>query len=79
MTTTIQKWGNSLALRIPKSVANQLEVAEGDLLQMTVQGHALTLRPEPPHYDLDQLLAGITSRNTHSATEWSEPVGREVW
>ena len=50
MTAAIQKWGNSLALRIPSAVARQMQVQNGDAVEMSVESGALTIRAARPKY-----------------------------
>ena len=78
MTATIQKWGNSLALRIPRAVAKQIHVQEGDPVTLRVSAAGLTVKPAPKRLSLDALLAQVTPENLHPATEWGADVGREV-
>jgi antitoxin MazE len=78
MTATIQKWGNSLALRIPQAVAKQIRVQEGDAVTLRVSKAGLTVRAAPKHPSLNELLAQVTPENRHPATGWGADVGREV-
>ena len=57
MTTTIQKWGDSLALRIPQAVAKQIHVQEGNAVVLRVGASGLTVKPVPKDPSLDDLLA----------------------
>ena len=80
MTTKVQKWGNSLALRIPKALATYANVAAGTAVD--IQGHEGRRIVEPvrgPHYDLDDLLAGVDVANLHDETDAGPPVGHETW
>lgn len=79
MTTRIAKWGNSLGIRIPKSVAHDAQIAEGDAVELTVQDGAIVVRPARPRYSLDELVARITPRNRHGETDWGGPTGSETW
>ena len=80
MLTKIQKWGNSLGLRIPKSFAQQAGVEAGSEVNLAVEGGQLIIRPaRAPRYELRKLLRGVTSRNLHKQIETGDPVGREVW
>ena len=79
MTTTIQKWGNSLALRIPSAMARQIRMAEGDSVQLSVDADSLTVRPARPRYRLADLVRRVTPRNQPGETDWGKPAGREVW
>lgn len=81
MTATIAKWGNSLALRIPKDAARQLGFAEGTQVDLVLEDQALVVRPATPvpDFKLDDLIDGITEDNRHAETETGAPVGNEVW
>ena len=79
MTTQLAKWGNSLALRIPRSVASAMDVREGDAVDVTVHEGAIVIRPAVPRYTLDELVSRITPRNRHRETDWGGPVGGESW
>jgi len=78
MTASIQKWGNSLALRIPSAVAKQIHLQEGDRVFLRVRGASLTMKPMSKRLSLDDFLAQVNPENLHSATEWGADVGREV-
>lgn len=80
MQTKIQRWGNSLALRIPKPLAEQVGLCQGGLVDLRVEEGALSLRPiAPSEYDLDALLDLITDENRHDEIDTGGPVGDEVW
>jgi antitoxin MazE len=78
-TTQIAKWGNSLGLRLPKSVALEAQVDEGDTVDVSVKNGAIVIRPSRPTYSLEQLVAKITPRNRHNESDWGKPVGDEAW
>jgi antitoxin MazE len=78
MTATIQKWGNSLALRIPKAVAKQIQIQEGDPVFLKVGTAGLTVKAVPKRLDLDDLLNKVTPENVHPESDWGEDRGREV-
>lgn len=80
MLTKIQKWGNSLGLRIPKAFASEASVGAGSTVDITIEDGDLVVRPvRRPRYSLQELLRGITARNRHEEASTGEPVGREVW
>jgi antitoxin MazE len=79
VTTTVQRWGNSLAIRIPKAFAQEAGLEENTEVEMGVRGGALLVRPARKDWRLDELVAGITSSNTHGETTWGPRTGREVW
>jgi antitoxin MazE len=76
------KWGNSLALRIPKAFAQELGATAGKAANMEVRGGKLLVeiaKPKRRRYTLEQLIDGITQENRHRELEWGPPVGNEVW
>jgi antitoxin MazE len=79
MRTRIQKWGNSLAMRIPRSFAQDTGLAEGVTVDMTVEAGEIRVRAIRPKYDLRELVAAINSRNQHSEIDAGEPRGKEAW
>ena len=78
-TTQVAKWGNSLGLRLPKSVAVEAQIDAGDTVDVSVRNGAIVIRPSRPKYSLAQLVARITPRNRHRETDWGEPLGDEAW
>ena len=66
MITTVQKWGNSLAIRIPSMVAEQIALQQGTEIEMSVGEYAITLIPLRKKPTLDELLAKITPENRHA-------------
>ncbi len=80
MQLQLAKWGNSLAVRLPKNILDAIKIKEGDLLELQVQdGESIVMKPVAKTYDLAELLAGITPENRHSEMDWGNPVGREEW
>jgi antitoxin MazE len=78
--TKVQKWGNSLGLRIPKSFAEQAGVAAGSEVDLSVEDGELIVRPRrQPSFDLKDLLRRVTAKNVHKEVETGDPVGREAW
>jgi antitoxin MazE len=78
-TTQVSKWGNSLGLRLPKSVAREAQLDAGDTVDVAVKDGAIVIRPARPVYSLEQLVAKITPRNRHGESDWGKPVGHEAW
>jgi antitoxin MazE len=78
MNTTIQKWGNSLALRIPQAIARQIHVSAGDDVELSVDLDGLLVRPARRRYQLAQLVRKITPANRHAETPWGKSVGKEL-
>ncbi len=79
MITTIQRWGNSLAVRIPKAFAAQAELTEDTQVQIAIENDAIVIRPAPMAWKLDDMLASVTAANRHSEVEWGDRVGKESW
>ena len=80
MKTRVQKWGNSLALRIPRPLAAGANVAAGTTVDIELrEGRLIVERTQAPHYDLDDLLAGIDATNLHAEAATGTRAGREVW
>ena len=78
------RWGNSLAVRIPKAVADSLNVSDGRRAEIRVENGALVLRPllkptRKPRYTLDELLSGMTKENVPQEVDWGPPRGNEAW
>ena len=78
-TTRVSRWGNSLGLRLPKSVALEAQIDEGDKVDVSVANGAIVIRPSRPRYSLAKLVKGITPRNRHAESDWGAPAGHEVW
>ncbi len=79
MKTTAQKWGNSLAIRVPKSVALQVGLKEQDDLEIEVQDGNVVLKPHVRRvYRLEDLVKQITPKNVHDEIDAGAPVGREI-
>ena len=80
MQTSIQKWGNSLGLRLPKLIAEELQIKTGARVTMKVSQGRLVITPQVRRrYSLDELLKGVNTENLHPETDTSAPQGREVW
>ena len=80
MRATIQKWGNSLALRIPKPLAEQAHITQGSLVEIKLVDDVLQIEPvAPQEYTLAALLDGVTEENIHDEVDTGEAQGKEVW
>jgi len=78
--TTVSKWGNSLAVRIPLAMARQASIGEGDCVELALDGDGgIVLRPTRRRYELSELVARITPKNRHRETDWGPPQGEESW
>ena len=79
MKTKIQKWGNSLAIRIPKAFASEMGLRQDSAVEVSINDNELVIRPSSPQYTLETLVAGITKKNRHSEEDFGVPAGGEVW
>lgn len=81
MKVKIQKWGNSLAVRIPKSYAIQTEIEQDTVVDLSVLEGNIIVKPEKrkPKFTLEELLQNVTEENLHGELDFGKPVGKEVW
>ena len=80
MRTKVLKWGNSLGLRIPKAFAEDIRVADGTPVEMTmVDGQLIVRVAEDREWSLDELLSGVRPDNLHAEADTGGPVGGESW
>jgi antitoxin MazE len=80
MKTQIQKWGNSLAVRIPRSFAHQSRIEQGSTVEVSLDEGRIVVEPvSEKDYSLKDLLAKVTRRNLHREIETGGPVGNEAW
>ncbi len=80
MRAVISKWGNSLALRLPKAVLEEAGLTENQPVEITVVKGQIRIDPVVELvYDLDELLAQIKPENLHPEVNWGSPVGKEIW
>jgi antitoxin MazE len=79
MQTKIQRWGNSLGLRIPRSFAAEAQVAEGSTVDLSVENGRLLIRPlRARKHVLADLLKKVNARNVHREVSTGKSVGREA-
>jgi len=80
MRTRVQKWGNSLALRIPKSFAAEVGLQKEASVEISLEDGGLVIRPvAEPKPTLKQLLARVTKGNLHHEVDTGPAVGKEAW
>ena len=80
MRVLVQKWGNSLALRIPKPFAEDVGVSEGTVVDVSISKGRLIAAPVAPRRaHLEDLLRRVTKRNLHREVATGPAVGREAW
>jgi antitoxin MazE len=80
MQTKIQKLGNSLALRIPKSFALNVNLKQNELVDISIDKGKIIISPmAQKEYSLEELLKGVSENNLHSEFDTGAPAGKEIW
>jgi len=77
MEILVKKWGNSLGIRIPKIIANDLSLRDG--LKVKIEDKNGSIIISPVNNSLNELLDQITPENIHSEIKSGNPVGNEAW
>jgi antitoxin MazE len=79
MRTRVQKWGNSLAVRIPKPFAEGAGLKLATEVEVSLEKGTLRISAVRPRWQLRALISRVTARNSHAEVEVGQPVGRESW
>jgi len=80
MRSKVQLWGNSLALRIPKYIANQIKIINGSDVDVFLEEEKIVITPIKNNpKSLDELLSKIDNGNLHKEEDFGTPVGGEIW
>lgn len=80
MTTKIQQWGNSLALRIPKAFAVEAKLHKGAVVDVSEEDGKIIITPvKKKDITLKNLLSGVTKENIHGEISTGKKVGKEIW
>ena len=80
MRVRVQKWGNSLALRIPRADAAETSLDPGAEVDLTLEDGRLVVTPlTAAPYRLEDLLAGVTPENIHREVDTGSSLGAEAW
>jgi len=80
MQTTVQKWGNSLAVRIPVSLTRETGINDGSSIDISVDDSGtIIIKPTTKKYILSDLLKKINSLNLHDEVQTGDPIGNEIW
>ena len=77
MRVILSKWGNSLALRVPKDVAELAGFQEGQALELTLEGQSIVLSKK--RYDIDEMVRDMEGKELHPLMFDDPPVGSEIW
>lgn len=79
MRARVQKWGNSLGLRIPKPFAAEARFEENGEVEISVRGGKLIVEAVEPTFTLKSLLEKVTPENIHGEVSTGKRVGKEIW
>jgi antitoxin MazE len=79
MQTAVAKWGNSLAIRLPRNIVAELRLHEGTPVELRAEAGRLVVKPARPRYRLADLLAQSNPGNLHDEADWGAPEGDESW
>jgi antitoxin MazE len=79
MRSTVRKWGNSAAVRIPATVMAEAKLEIDQAVEVRVEDGRVVIEPvTPAEESLDDLLVGVTADNLHGEEDFGPPVGREA-
>jgi len=80
VTTTVKKWGNSNAIRLPSATLNRLNINENDELQIVTRDNEIVLIPKKQINSIDELFENYTSDYFGvPELDWGDHAGTEVW
>ncbi len=80
MKTSVKKWGNSAAVRIPASLMQATHLELDEVVEVREDAGRIVIEPvRQKTYDIDKLLKGITAKNRHEAIDFGPAVGKEAW
>ena len=83
MSTRVQKWGNSLAVRIPDDVVEDMGLTPGKEVTVRKVRNTVVIAPtrtkKKKRPTLEELVSRITPQNRHEETDWGPPIGKEAW
>jgi antitoxin MazE len=75
----VTKWGNSLAIRIPKNIADRVNLRAGRSIAIEVVDNNIVITPQHQQYTLEELLEGASPQDFDGEYNWGEAVGEEIW
>jgi antitoxin MazE len=80
MRVNVRRWGNSASIRIPVEIMRAAHLVENQVVEMREESGRIIIEPiRLPEFDLESLIAGITSENLHEEVYFGTPVGKELW
>jgi antitoxin MazE len=75
----VKMWGNSLGVRLPQVIIQQVGLQAGASVAISIKGNQIILSPTRQKYTLDELLKDAVPEMQHDEVDWGEPVGEESW
>ncbi|MGC9312840.1 MAG: AbrB/MazE/SpoVT family DNA-binding domain-containing protein [Sediminispirochaetaceae bacterium] len=78
MEARIQKWGNSLGIRIPMNIIRELSLKDGSTVEIEKETNRIVIRPKE-EYDLDKMIEEISAGNLHREVDFGTEEGNEIW
>jgi len=78
MEAVVQKWGNSLGIRIPNLIARELSLKNGSIVDINENGKEINIKPLQKK-TLSEMLNAVNEDNIHEEVDWGKPVGKEIW
>ena len=76
---TLKKWGNSVGLLLPATVAKAMQIGSGSQMVIEVLEDSIVIRKASGQSKFEELCAAITAENLHSESTWGDPQGNEAW
>ena len=78
MEAVVQKWGNSLGIRIPNLIVRELSLKNGSVVDINDNGNEIIIKPVQKNR-LSEILNEINDQNLHEEIDWGKPAGKEIW
>ena len=78
MKAMVKKWGNSLGIRIPNTIARELLLKDGSFVDISDKEKTIIIKPITRN-NLSEMLSKINEQNIHKEIETGVPVGKEIW
>jgi antitoxin MazE len=78
MEAMVQKWGNSLGIRIPNLIVREFSLKNGSVVNINDNGNEIVIKPIKKS-SLSEMLDKIDDQNLHEEVDWGKPVGKEIW
>lgn len=79
MTTSIQKWGNSQGVRLPKFILEAANFADDEEITITAENDKIIISKAEKEIDIEELFANYDGDYKPTEIDWGEPVGKEIW